>query len=272
MNLKYILRKRRAIIQRPAYYLRYLLKSLRSCRVEVNRKTFLAKYRPFWERVGSGDWEKSTFDIFDRFLDDGHSYIDIGAWIGPTVLYGCQIARHCYAVEPDPVAFRELLHNVNLNRRLRSTITLSKTCISDRCGKVAFGNRTGFGDSISSQMFSDAAESVEVESVTLEKYVQLNEITDCSFVKMDIEGGETIVVPKSGTFLAETKPTLYISLHPQFFKDVRKDALAIVEVLETYRNLYTKEGESMTRDALLSGLLATRRDYDVVATEETWDG
>src|SRR6267143_3643123 len=66
----------------------------------------------FWRDLQKGKWEPSTFTIFDKFLNKQHSYIDIGAWWGPTVLYGCQLARHCYAVEPDPIAFQELKNNV----------------------------------------------------------------------------------------------------------------------------------------------------------------
>ena len=66
----------------------------------------------FWQEVASGAWESDTFAIFDRFLDQQHSYIDIGTWIGPTLLYGCQLARRTYGLEPDPIAFAELEANL----------------------------------------------------------------------------------------------------------------------------------------------------------------
>ena len=42
----------------------------------------------FWGKVQRNEWEPATFKIIKHFLD-GHSdasYIDFGAWIGPTVL------------------------------------------------------------------------------------------------------------------------------------------------------------------------------------------
>ncbi|PEC43110.1 hypothetical protein CON11_19670 [Priestia megaterium] len=38
-----------------------------------------------WNEMHQNNWEEETFEIFDRFLNNEHSYIDIGAWIGPTV-------------------------------------------------------------------------------------------------------------------------------------------------------------------------------------------
>ncbi len=69
----------------------------------------------FWRKASSGTWEPETFAVLDRFLDRAHDYLDIGAWIGPTVLYGARKARHVWCFEPDPEAFRALVWNVELN-------------------------------------------------------------------------------------------------------------------------------------------------------------
>ena len=52
--------------------------------------------RDFWRRVGSGLWEPQTFEVFERFLRPDRSYVDIGAWIGPTVLYGAMLSRRAH--------------------------------------------------------------------------------------------------------------------------------------------------------------------------------
>ena len=86
-------------------------------KIEKNDKTFFvdsSNNTSFWAQLQVGVWEPETFKIFDIFLDKNHSYIDLGAWIGPTVLYGCQNAKFCYAVEPDPVAFKNLKNNIDL--------------------------------------------------------------------------------------------------------------------------------------------------------------
>jgi hypothetical protein len=83
----------------------------------VNAQSSLFQY--FWEKLYA-NWEESTFTIFDRFLNTNSSYLDVGAWIGPTILYGAQKAEHVYAIEPDPVAYQELTRNLQLNPSLTS--------------------------------------------------------------------------------------------------------------------------------------------------------
>ncbi|MBM2819875.1 MAG: methyltransferase FkbM [Nitrosarchaeum sp.] len=91
---------------------------------------------PFWILVKLGLWESETYAIMNKFLDKQHSYLDIGSWIGPTVLYGSQLARHCYAVEPDHIAFQELKNNVELNKNIQSNITLINAALSNLSGTI----------------------------------------------------------------------------------------------------------------------------------------
>lgn len=91
-----------------------------------------------WLDYKKGNYEPKTFKIFDKFLDEDHSYIDIGAYIGPTVLYACQLAKHCFAIEPDPIACKELKNNIALNAHLKSKITVSELAISNRSGTTKF--------------------------------------------------------------------------------------------------------------------------------------
>lgn len=195
----------------------------------------------FWDRVENGDWEPHTFSVFDRFLNPEHSYIDVGAWIGPTVLYGAHLARHCYAMEPDPVAFSRLRENVLLNESLQPRITLSPQCLSATCGPVSLGNKTSTagGDSMSSLLFAGDAVNWEVSGITLERFLLDQTIRDCSFIKMDIEGGEFEVLPAIAGCLTERRPTLYLSLHPELVPDAEQRVTALYDAIAFYRHVYT---------------------------------
>src|SRR5690606_6717528 len=107
--------------------------------VSVGNTPFKVKYEHFWKTVHKGVWEPLTFRIFDSFLDADHSFIDIGAWVGPTALYGSTRAQHCYAIEPDPVAFKTLRQNVSLNPRLTHKITCSQVGIGAATGTMTLG-------------------------------------------------------------------------------------------------------------------------------------
>jgi len=170
----------------------------------------------FWSSYERGVWEPETLAVFRRFIDAEHSYIDMGAWIGPTLLLGCQLARRAYGVEPDPLAYAELVDNIKYNRPLTNNVQLFNLCITPVSGKVSFGSRSAGGDSMSSLLFSNEKTSWIVDGMNFQEWVEQNEINDCNFIKIDIEGGEYGVLPTMTSYLRNHRPTLYLSLHPCF--------------------------------------------------------
>ncbi len=216
---------------------------------------FLSKY-----------YEPNTHKIFDKFLDPYHSYIDIGAFIGSTVLYGAHLAKKVYAIEPDPIAFAELQKNVALNPLLKEKIEIHQKCLYTRSEKVRFGSMARGGDSMSSLLFADSKTSWVVEGITFSEFIKENNIIDCNFIKMDIEGGEVLVLPTMKQFLEEVKPILYLSMHPHFFNDPRNDTKKIMDVLKIYENLYTDERKKIELSDLLEEKRLKKR-YAILATD-----
>jgi hypothetical protein len=82
------------------------------CYANLRADTFLGGVYgyEFWEHITDGTWEMLTLRLIaDVLLARPDSvYVDVGAWIGPTVLVGAQFARRTLAFEPDPRAFSEL--------------------------------------------------------------------------------------------------------------------------------------------------------------------
>jgi hypothetical protein len=62
---------------------------------------------------------------------------------------------------------------------------------------------------------SDRTETraVSVSGITIETLERQHSLSDCSFMKIDIEGGEKILVPAIAPFLRRQRPALYLSLH-----------------------------------------------------------
>ena len=235
----------------------------------------------FWQRAQQGDWEPDTFRIFERFLDREHSYLDIGAWIGPTLLYGCQLARRAWGIEPDPLAFPELEHNIEANRPLTDNVQLVQACIAPQSGEVAFGNCGAGGDSVSSLLFGDRKTHWTVRALSFDDFIREQQIRDCNFIKMDIEGGEYQLLPTMMGWLAQHRPTLHLSLHPchlghRGIASVAKAAvrwaatLRILPCLRLYRHLYDHRGRPMTLRQLLWRCRA-RITLDVVLTDQEWN-
>lgn len=244
-------------------------------KITKNKHTFFVSEtdspveRDFWKSVGENRWENETYEVFDFFINKNSSYIDIGSWIGPTVLYGCQLAKHCYAIEPDPVAFKSLKNNVELNPKIKNKITLFNGCIGDTCGKVQFGTRTSFGDSSSSLLFTETG-TVDVESLTLEAFIERNNIKDCNFIKIDIEGGEVIVLPKIKKYLQENMPTLLLSLHPFFFRNEKNGFADIMNALKIYPHIYYTDGQVVNLDRLMRHVASMdqEKSFSIIAVNK----
>ncbi|CAG1771783.1 hypothetical protein BAC3_02071 [uncultured bacterium] len=174
-----------------------------------------SKWQDFWIRVSSGQWEPDTLHVFDQFLTKDTSYIDIGAWIGPTVLYAASLAKVVYAFEPDPLAFNDLSTNVALNPQI-TNIKIYPCFVGVTRGKVTMGSRDLGGDSMSSTLFASKRTTWLAESIRLEEFVSEEKIHSPIFVKIDIEGGEYSLIPKLQTFFELYRPVVCLSLHPDF--------------------------------------------------------
>jgi len=235
----------------------------------------------FWREVDSGVWEQATFKIFERFLDSQHSYIDIGAWIGPTVLYGCQIAKTAYGLEPDPISFAELERNVSMNKPLTDNIRLVDACIARHTGEAILGSRGSGGDSTSSLLFAKKKTHWTVKGITFDDFVRQQAITDCNFIKIDIEGGEYQILPTMTGYLKKNRPTVHLSLHPLYLK-IRplgllgrlvariRGTLVIIRSIKFYKHIYDHDGNDLTPARLL-WMCAKWIALDIVVTDLEWN-
>jgi len=214
----------------------------------------------FWEEFMS-EREEDT-KIMSRYLSKDYSYLDIGAWIGSTVLYGSQMAKKCYAFEPDPIAFKILENNILANPNITNIKSYSKA-IADHTGKIQIGSNTNMGDSMSSILFNKNA--LCVDCVSLNTFFKDEDIQDCNFIKMDIEGGEFSVLPASKDFLQQIKPTLYLSLHTPWFSDKKLFLETIMDSISFYKNIYSSTGQLLKYNDILSlsgftSIIATNKD------------
>lgn len=193
----------------------------------------------FWGNVNDDLWEPNTFKNFDRYLSKDRCYFDVGAWIGPTCLYGTQLSKECYAFEPDLEAYKELAENAGLNSF--DNLWISSIAIGARSGKLSIGPHTEFGDSMTSILWQEKSKQVNAISLS-EIGVRLNP----NFIKMDIEGGESFVLSTAKDYLEAFQPTLYLSLHTPWFTKDSGYIESIADVMSIYPYLYDDEGNEIT--------------------------
>lgn len=165
----------------------------------------------FWAGIKS--WEVETFEALDNYLGKGKTFLDIGAWNGVFSLYAASLGATVYAVEPDPVAYDKLVKNISLNS---SNIIAINEAVSDKTGAAYLWNEDGnMGNSMSSLIENryDAEVPWQVKTTTITDLISKYEIKP-DLIKMDIEGGEGIVIPYSFGALKKLSCPLHLSIHP----------------------------------------------------------
>jgi len=199
----------------------------------------------FWEKVERGEWEPETFDVFDRFVKKGDLVCDLGAWIGPTVLYAAAKGAHVTAFEPDPTAFRYLQENVRRNRFKNVFCYNSAISTLDGVKKISPFFQS-LGDSTSSLLEGDreSNESADVDCITWETACSKYKFLKPDFIKIDIEGSEFDVVPEMESYFKKNRPVIYLSTHaPYLVEEERERKLKkLADIIGSWGKLETPAG------------------------------
>lgn len=180
----------------------------------------------FWDQVESGLWEPETFEVLEQFCKEGKTFVDIGAWNGVCSIYANALGCDNVSFEPDNMIFPELDFN------LRDCSAPHSIAISDFNGMTNINSIGSFGDSMSSLLNRSDKEQVRsVNCITIDRIFEEVNVYETCLIKMDIEGGEVLVLKQAKEFLATYKPTIYISLHPAWFPNPKDDLQMIIDVI-----------------------------------------
>jgi FkbM family methyltransferase len=238
-------------------------------------------YSEFWNDVNNGKWEPNTLAIIDRLLKSGGTYIDVGAWIGPTVLKAAQQATRVIAYEPDPVAQAELRRNVALNGL--SNVEVRAVALFDKSGTMDFGGGIAneLGKSVSSLMHG--ARGIEVEVRDIAKEVQSPDFEQCQLLKIDVEGAEYRLIQRMHPYLERVKPPILLSTHSRKITGrsgikgcflQMADLSLLVRLLNIYRFTYIETRHGWQRFSVLQKIryiLSPRRNRQLLALDKAVD-
>ena len=185
----------------------------------------------FWQLVSQGQWEEQTFKCLDQYLTPESLYLDVGTWIGPTVLYAAERCKTVYCIEPDPVAYSRLLDNITNNQIDNVLPFHGALCTKSEIIKIT--NDRGFGNSMSrTNQNINRGDTAQVIGVDINRLLELFSLSKIDFIKMDIEGGEFDLIPSLFEFIDLHKPHFHLSLHTRFFpKGERNEKLAVIAEL-----------------------------------------
>lgn len=171
----------------------------------------------FWDDYDAGRWERATHACIRNLVTPGSTFVDIGAWIGPVTLWAVPLAARVVAVEPDPVARACLVANT----AACTNVTVVGDAVGPETGAGAFvAHREGFGSSMSRLAAGVQLDDVwdldvteTVATVTVPDLFEREQVSDCSLVKLDIEGSEADILDSVCPFLVGLGVPLLVSMH-----------------------------------------------------------
>ncbi len=222
--------------------------------------------RKFWRAVAANEWERHTFMVLDRCLRADSVYLDVGAWIGPTVLFAAARCRTVYCIEPDPVAYERLLANLRMNDI--TNVLPFHGALGGGNGPVQIANEKSFGNSKTRVQATPDDAGVTVLGMDIQRLIEGWGIKKIDLVKMDVEGAEFDLMPPLLDFLPRTKPGIHLSLHAPFFpqSERREKLAAVVELANRYAFCYDKRLNKIASEEIL-GERFTHRFNTITLTD-----
>ena len=143
------------------------------------------------------------YDIKNIFeVKDDAVIFDIGAWKGDTAYFfskKCSDNAQIYAFEPDDYAF-QILEKIKEKHKLNNVITKN----------VLFSNAEKEIDFIS--MIKNTP-TVKKKTITIDKFVEENNIEKIDYIKMDVEGAERTILEGGVKTIKKFKPHLAIAIY-----------------------------------------------------------
>ena len=216
----------------------------------------------FWEKVERGLWEPETLALIDRQVAPGTTFLDLGAWVGPTALYAAARGARVLALEADPVALAQLHRNLAVNPALAQRIEVLARAVHAADGQVRFGARRKPGDSMSSVLVAPGAATWLADTITPRALAARLGAGEQLFVKMDIEGGEYELLPCMRPLIDRPGCRVLVSFHPRILATVLPERAQ--REASTRRALEVFEGfASQALEA--SGLVERRPDAAAIA-------
>lgn len=156
-----------------------------------------------------GSYENEKQKLFESAVNEGDVVFDIGANVGfytmlASVLVGPSGRVHAF--EPVPRNIRFLNEHLRLNRM--SNVEVIEAAVSDESGE------TGFDDSPGSAMgFVSAAGALKVKTVAIDDLVAQGAVAPPDCMKIDVEGGEVLVLKGARSTLETYRPKIFLATH-----------------------------------------------------------
>jgi len=179
--------------------------------------------------------------VFDVTVQKDDVVIDAGAWIGDFSAYAVSKGATAYAFEPVEEIFSILCKTTDLNN---GKIIPVKKGLSSKSGEINIwkDQQGGIGNSL---IIKDNEEMVEerIDILTLDEFVEDNNLKRVDFIKADIEGAEREMLKGSKSVLKTFAPKLAICTYhlpddPQVLEKIILEANPNYKIVQLRNKLF----------------------------------
>jgi len=159
-------------------------------------------------------YEPKTLAFILKCLKEGGVFIDVGANIGGYTIRAAKTAR-TYAFEPHPRNFHLLTLNIKLNQVMNRVVAFQAAAHS-YVGKAKLFISDFHGQhSLMTTWAKGERRSIEVDAITLDSILADENCIDV--IKIDVEGGEPLVLKGAENVLKRTEMVILEATNPSSF-------------------------------------------------------
>lgn len=180
--------------------------------------------------------EEKHRDIMLSRVREGATILDVGAHIGYyTLLFAKRIGKggRVYAFEPSTKTSERLVYNISLND-LANIVTV-KAAASDQVGRATINLADGSNTGSTSLHFDSGAVGIEeIETITIDGYLEQQGIDAVDLIKIDVEGHELRVLQGMRRTLkapADKAPELFVEVNEKTLQSAGTPMQAIFDEL-----------------------------------------
>jgi methyltransferase, FkbM family len=171
-----------------------------------------------WSVFFFGEYEKTTNAILEKYVKEGDYVVEAGANIGTeTLLLSKYVGAKgkVYAFEPSPYVYERLSCNTLMNTVNENVVT-SSLALGEADTEITFyifpkvyHNSGLSGKGVD---WKDAF-PIQVQQMTLDSWVEANNIDKINFLKMDVQGAEPDILRGGTKSIDRFKPTVFMEAH-----------------------------------------------------------
>jgi FkbM family methyltransferase len=194
-----------------------------------------------YQIIAFGIYEPGLHRLFTELVRPGAICLDVGANIGDTTVNLLRLVGsegRVFAFEPVPHLFRQLEENIALNS-LASAVSLHRIALSKETGTSKIGiAEQGYTNQGMAALHNEGplrfSQTIDIETVTLDDFVQTQKLVRIDLIKIDIQGAESWFFEGGKSTLLRFKPDLLFEVSPS---DLKAFGLNSVDLLKSVENL-----------------------------------